>query len=74
MQTRQLALYMGLLLLLHSYPAIGATPGEVYEKHRSDIIQEKISVFDGNLFVVIHSKDNKKLGSRVLYRKMKVRP
>jgi hypothetical protein len=64
---------MGLLLLFYSYPAIGATPGEVYEKHRSDIIQGKISVFDGNLFIVIHSKDNKKLDSRALYRKMKVR-
>lgn len=73
MRTRQLARYMGLLLLFHSYPAIGATPGEVYEKHRNDIIQGGISVFDGNLFVVIHSKDNKKLDSRVLYRKMKVR-
>jgi len=73
MRTRQLARYMGLLLLFHSYPAIGATPGEVYEKHRSDIIQGKISVFDGNLFIVIHSKDNKKLDSRALYRKMKVR-
>ena len=73
MQTRQLARYMGLLLLFHSYPAIGATPGEVYEKHRSEIVQGKISVFDGNLFVVIHSEDNKKLDSRALYRKMKVR-
>ena len=73
MRTRQLACYMGLLLLFHSYPAIGATPGEVYEKHRSEIVQGKISVFDGNLFIVIHSEDNKKLDSRALYRKMKVR-
>ena len=73
MRTRQLARYMGLLLLFHSYPAIGATPGKVYEKHRSDIIQEKTSVFDGNLFIVIHSKGNKRLDSRALYRKMKVR-
>jgi len=73
MRIPQLARYMGLLLLFHSYPAIGATPGEVYKKHRSDIIQGEISVFDGNLFIVIHSEDNKKLDSRALYRKMKVR-
>ena len=73
MRTRHLVLCMGLLLLLHSYPAIGATPGEVYEKHRSDIIQGGISIFDGNLFVVIYSENNKKLDSSYLYRKMKVR-
>ena len=73
MPTRQLANYIGLLLLLHSYPATGATPGEIYQKHRSKIVQEKISVFDGNLFITIHSKGNKKLDSPLLYRKMKVK-
>ena len=72
MRIPQLARYMGLLLLFHSCPAIGATPGEVYEKHRSEIVQGKISVFDGNLFVVIHSKYNKRFDSSALYRKMKV--
>tara|TARA_B100000686_G_scaffold168909_1_gene176258 strand:+ start:1882 stop:2574 length:693 start_codon:yes stop_codon:yes gene_type:complete len=73
MRTRKLAHYIGLLLLLHSYPATGATPGEVYQKHRSKIVQEKFSVFDGNLFITIHSKVNKKLDSAFLYRKMKVK-
>ena len=73
MRTRKLAHYIGLLLLLHSYPATGATPGEVYQKHRSEIVQENFSVFDGNLFITIHSKDNKKLDSTFLYRKMKVK-
>ena len=73
MRTRQLARYIGLLLLFYSYPAIGATPGEVYEKHRSEIVQGEISVFDGNLFVVIHAKYNKRFDSSALYRKMKVR-
>lgn len=72
MQIRQLSSYIGLLLLFYPYPAIGATPGEVYEKHHSDIIQEKTSVFDENIFIVIHSKVNKRLDSRILYRKMKV--
>ena len=72
MRISQLARYMGLLLLFHSYPAIGATPGEVYEKHHSEIVQGKISVFGGNLFVVIHSEDNKKSNSGARYRKMKV--
>ncbi len=73
MQTRHLVLCMGLLLLIHSYPAIGATPGEIYKINRSEIIQRNFSVFDGHLFVVINQTTPKRIRKRALYRQMKVR-
>ena len=73
MRTRQLARYIGLLLLFHSYPAVGATPGEVYEKHRSEIVQRNFSVFDGHLFVVINQTTPKRIRKRPLFRQMKLR-
>ena len=73
MQTRHLVLCMGLLLLSHSYPAIGATPGEIYKINRSEIIQRNFSIFDGNLFVVINLTTPKIIRKRALYRQMKLR-
>lgn len=73
MRTRQLARCMGLLLLIHSYPAIGATPGEIYKINRSEIVQRNFSVFDGHLFVVINLTTPKRIRKRALFRKMKVR-
>jgi hypothetical protein len=64
---------VGLFLLIISQSAFGVTPGEVYEKHRREIIQGKINVFEGNVFFVIHSKPTKSLDSKFVFRKMKVK-
>jgi len=64
---------MGLLLLIHSYPAIGATPGEIYKINRSEIVQRNFSVFDGHLFVVINQTTPKRIRKRPLFRQMKLR-
>lgn len=72
MQTRYLVLCMGLLLLFHSYPAIGATPGEIYKRNRSEIVQRNFSVFDGHLFVVINLTTPKRIRKRALFRQMKL--
>ena len=64
---------VGLFLLINFHSAFGATPGEVYEKHRRAIMQGEINVFGGNVFFVIHSKLTKKLDSKLVFRKMKIR-
>tara|TARA_Y100001960_G_C14552743_1_gene766601 strand:- start:154 stop:864 length:711 start_codon:yes stop_codon:yes gene_type:complete len=52
--------------------ATGATPGEVYEKHRNEIVQGNFFIFEGNLFVVIHVETNKGSNRENLFRKMEL--
>ena len=44
------------LLVGFSGLATGATPGEVYEKHRNEIVPGNFFIFEEHLFVVIHAE------------------
>jgi hypothetical protein len=73
MKNPYIYLFIGLFLLIDLQLAFGGTPGEVYEKHRSEIMRGEITVFGGNVFFVIHSKVGKRINSNSMFRKMKLR-
>jgi hypothetical protein len=73
MKNQYIFFSISLFLLIISQSAFGATPGEVYEKHRREILQGEINVFEGNVFFAIHSKPKKKHDSKLVFRKMKIR-
>ena len=52
--------------------ATGATPGEVYEKHRNEIVRGNFFIFEEYLFVVIHVETNKDSNRENLFRKMEL--
>jgi hypothetical protein len=73
MKSLHIFLYTAVFLLINSISVYGATPGEVYKKHRQEIRQEKFNVFGGNIFIFIHSETGGRLNSKSIFRKMKVK-
>ena len=64
---------IGLFYLITSKLSFGATPGEVYEKHRREILKGGISVIEENVFLVVFSEKKKTNKSNLMFRKMKIR-
>ncbi len=60
------------LLVAFSGLATGATPGEVYEKYRNEIVQGNFFIFEEHLFVVIHAETNKDSNRENFFRKMRM--
>jgi hypothetical protein len=73
MKSLHVFLYIAVFLLINSLSVYGATPGEVYEKYRQEIRQEKFNIFEGNIFIFIHSETGERLNSKSIFRKMKVK-
>jgi hypothetical protein len=73
MKKKNILFSISFFLLIISQSAFGATPGEVYEKYRKEIMKGEIHVFKGNIFFVTHSKLKKKHDIKSVFRKLKIR-
>lgn len=73
MKKKYVLFSISFFLLIISQSAFGATPGEVYEKYRREIMKGEIHVFKKNVFFVTHSKLKKKHNTKSVFRKLKIR-
>ena len=73
MQKLYILFFIGLFFIISPNLSFGATPGEVYKKHRREILKEGISLIEGNVFIVIFSDKEKNQKSNLNFRKMKIR-
>ena len=64
---------IGLFFLISPNLSFAATPGEVYEKHRKEILKGGVSLIKGNVFLVVFSEKEKTKKNNLLFRKMKLR-